>query len=190
MLSPHIRTARRPSVTHRWKRVARCALWALLSAASCARSPTGPDPSVPVSPVLVDFSQAWSHDGRLIVFRRPYASNYGPPGIYIVSSLGGTPRWLAPASLDWPRDLQFSPDDRQLVGTDSFQLVVFDVQTGARSTPLYTNSAVQYPSWSPDGHTIAYYRVSLAPFPPPDSSFLHTLDLTTSTRKLPRQVDT
>jgi len=129
----------------------------------------------------VDFSQAWSHDGRLIAFRRPYASNYGPPGIYVISALGGTPRWLAPASLNSPGDLQFSPDDRRLVGTDNLQLVIFDVQTGARSIPLYTNSGVYYPSWAPDGHTIAYYRVSFDPFAPADSSFIHTLDLTTST---------
>lgn len=171
---------RPPPIARAWPWAILWALWAMFSA-SCARNPTGPDLSVPISPLLVDFSQAWSHDGRLIAFRRPYASNYGPPGIYLISASGGTPRWLAPASLNSPGNLQFSPDDRQLVGTDNLELVILDVSTGARSTPLYTNSGVYYPSWAPDGHTIAYYRVSFDSFAPADSSFIHTLDLTTST---------
>jgi len=129
-----------------------------------------------------DFPEAWSHDGRLIAFRRAYASNYGPPGIYLISPEGGSPRWLYPANLFWPARLRFSPDDRTLLAIDAFVLRLIDVETGAAREPMYTNSAVVHAEWTADGRKILYYRVHYGlPDVPADSSWLHLLDLDAGT---------
>jgi Tol biopolymer transport system component len=88
---------------------------------------------------------------------------------------------LCDASFFWPARLRFSPDDRTLLAIDNLQLELIDVATGTISYPLYTNSAVTYADWSPDGKLIAYHRANYDPDAPLDSSYLHVLDLTTST---------
>lgn len=78
---------------------------------SCAKNPAAPDPNYPVALVQLDFPEAWSHDGKLIAFRRPYFTSYGASGIYLISPAGGAPRWLYGANWVWPERLRFSPDD-------------------------------------------------------------------------------
>jgi hypothetical protein len=75
--------------------------------------------------------------------------------------------------------MHFSPDGKQLVGVDESSLFIVEVATGMISRPLTTNSGVYDPDWSPDGRTIAYFRISFDYTAPPDSSGLHLLDLTT-----------
>lgn len=153
-----------------------------LSSASCARAPTGPDRNLVFIAAQADFPEAWSHDGRLIAFRRAYASNYGPPGIYLISPEGGSPRWLYPANLFWPARLRFSPDDRTLLAIDAFVLRLIDVETGVAREPMYTNSAVVHAEWTADGRKLLYYRVHYGlPDVPADSSWLHLLDLDAGT---------
>ena len=144
---------------------------------SCARSPAAPDPRQVFLPIQADFPEAWSHDGRLIAFRRVYASNYGPPGIYLISPAGGQPRWLCAATLFWPARLRFAPDDRTLLAINNLNLQLIDVQTGAVQQPMATNSAVTGGEWLRDGHQILYFRSSYDPEAPADSSWMHVLDL-------------
>ena len=65
---------------------------------------------MPIGQAKLDFSMAWSHNLKWVVNRRVVGSSDGPPGVYLVSPLGGTPRWLMPASFFWPANMRFSPD--------------------------------------------------------------------------------
>ena len=147
----------------------------------CARSPAAPDPNPVLVPLQADFPEAWSHDGTLIAFRRPYASNYGPAGIYLISPLGGRPRWLCSATLFWPVRLRFSPDDRTLLAIDNYELQLIDVTSGSTQKPFYTNSAVTGAEWIAHGSKLLYFRSSYDPDAPAESSWMHVLDLTTDT---------
>lgn len=150
----------------------------LVAASSCAKSPTRPIPP-PLLPAQMDIPQAWSHDGQWIAYRRVYASSDGAAGVYLIHPSGGKPRFVTAADLFYPALLQFSPDDKKLVGVAGPTLVVIDIATGTSSYPINTNSQILYPDWSPDGRTIAYHRVSFEPSDPPDSSGLHFLDVAT-----------
>jgi WD40 repeat protein len=78
-----------------------------------------------------------------------------------------------------PEELQFSPDDRRLVGTNNLTLFIADVSTGQVSYPISTSSGVYGPTWSPDGNKLVYFRASFDNTAPPESSGIHVLDLAT-----------
>ncbi len=158
-------------------------------AASCGRSPTSPKEGSPAPPdppkpgwlATIDFPQAWSHDGRLVAFRRVIESPIGPPGIYVMPARGGQPRFLTPADFFWPKGLRFSPDARQLVGIDRCQVVIIDVATGAKRYPIGSAYFITWVDWSPDGGRLIYCEVR-GPYveePSRDSVGIHVLDLTT-----------
>ena len=127
----------------------------------------------------VDEWPAWSPDGRWITFHRTLPSSYGPPGLYIVSRYGGTPRLLLSGNYLFPREVSFSPDGRRLVCNDGNQLTFVDLGTGAVTRPMFTDNGAAYPDWSPDGRSVAYGRIFLRGFPPepPDSAGLHVFDV-------------
>ena len=129
----------------------------------------------------VDFSPVWSHDGRFIAYRRAFPSTDGPPGVYIVPSSGGRPRFITRGSFFWPGSLRFSPDDRLLAAISDLQLAIIDVATGAMNIPVYTHNYSAYPDWSPDGRQIVYNRIFWRGVPPEphDSSGIHLYDLAT-----------
>ena len=145
----------------------------------CARPPAAPDPNLVFLRAQADFPEAWSHDGKLIAFRRVYPSSYGPPGIYLISPSGGQPRWLCAATLFWPARLRFAPDDRTLFAIDNLSMELINVETGNVWSPLNTNSAVTGGEWVADGKRILYFRSSFDPEAPPDSSWMHLLNLET-----------
>jgi dipeptidyl aminopeptidase/acylaminoacyl peptidase len=128
---------------------------------------------------MADDSPAWSPDGSSIAFHRAIASNYGPAGVYIISLGTLAVRLVTPGNFFSPRDLSFSPDGTRLVGVSATQLAIIDVTTGDTTRPLYTESGVWCPNWSPDGTKILYHRGPTQWDYPPDSSGIHILDLTT-----------
>jgi hypothetical protein len=151
--------------------------------AACTRLPTGPDPHLVIQPGLVDIAMDWSHDGRSVLFIRPYASNYGPPGVYLINVNGGQPRLITANAVNQLGFLHLSPDGSRIVGTRQFNLVIIDAATGSEYQPISFFGYVFWPVWCPDGRTVLYHRAAenLYYNPPPDSSALHALDLAAGT---------
>jgi hypothetical protein len=153
---------------------------------SCSAKPTQPRVQVVPEPrppstspyryLPADWPEAWSHDGRTIAFRRVVVSRDGPPGIYLISAEGGSPRFLTPASFFFPRHLAFSPDDRLLVGAYGRGLATIDVGSGLTSVVVYSDLGFGYPQWSHSGRYIAYSIVSRFYSQPPESSGIHIHD--------------
>ena len=105
-----------------------------------------------------DISPAYSPDGRLIAFR----SERDGGGIFILDLASGSVRRLS----NFCHDPAWSPDQRSIVcATEHIDvsttrlgispLWILDVETGAKRQ-LTTFDGVQ-PSWSPNGHRIAYW---------------------------------
>jgi dipeptidyl aminopeptidase/acylaminoacyl peptidase len=154
---------------------------------ACARHITRPASPGQIccldSPILyhgmADDSPAWSPDGSSIAFHRAIVSTYGPPGVYLLSLRTGAIRLVIPGNYFSPRDLSFSPDGTRLVVVANAQLAIIDVAGGTMTRPLYTESGVWCPNWSPDGTRILYHRRWVPWNYPPDSTGIHILDLTT-----------
>jgi len=148
--------------------------------ASCAPAPTSP-PRTATLGTYVDDGPAWSRDGQRIAFHRRYESSYGPPGVYIISRWGGTPRLLFEGDFIWPTSMQFSPVGRQIACEWGRIVSLIDVESGALNYPVGTVHASLDPDWSPDGNRLGCVRPgysSVAPLPP-DSVGIHILDVRT-----------
>ena len=128
---------------------------------------------------MVDDSPAWAPDGASIAFHRAYPSTYGPPGVYVLSLRSHAVRLLVAGDWTGPRSLCYSPDGRRLVGFWRSQLAIIDAGSGAITWPLFTESGVLFPDWSPDGTRILYHRGPTQWDYPPDSSGIHIFDLRT-----------
>ncbi|MET0646502.1 MAG: protein kinase [Pyrinomonadaceae bacterium] len=108
-----------------------------------------------------DTRPAYSPDGNLIAFR----SERAPRGIYVMEATSENVRRLS----DFGYDPSWSPDGKELVissapfsepttrSLNPGALWVIDVATGALRR-LTEGDAVQ-PSWSPNGHRVAYWGV-------------------------------
>ena len=119
----------------------------------------------------------WSHDGTAIAYFRFVPSSDGPPGIYVISKWGGTPRLVTSGHYS---DFRFSPNDRHLVAVSpDQQMVVIDVLSGQIGQKFYTDKLVGWPDWSPGGEEIVYLRGSPNAGEPPDSGGIHIFNLKT-----------
>lgn len=115
----------------------------------------------------IDYSPAWSPDGRLIAFCRGSATKGS--SIWITSPLGGAERKVveirAPAIAGY-RALTWTPDARALIYADyapdegTGALFVADVAGGKKRQLTFPpkNVVDMNPAYAPDGHAIAFAR--------------------------------
>ncbi|HEY2954759.1 MAG TPA: hypothetical protein VGK89_05880 [Candidatus Eisenbacteria bacterium] len=152
---------------------------------ACAKDPVRPA-VVPVRGATgrIDVALRWSRDGQWVAFRRYLPSSYGPPGMYVVHRTGTLVRYVyGPADLFFPREATFSPDGRYIAAVDlGRQLIIVDLATLEVRHPLYTQTEVRSPDWSPDGRSILYSRFYAGnPATTLDSLGLFLLDVVTGT---------
>jgi Tol biopolymer transport system component/predicted Ser/Thr protein kinase len=115
----------------------------------------------------VDFSSAWSPDGRWIAFLRGQFP--GRSELRLVAPLGGPERRLGELhirnSYIDPPFLSWMPDGRSLVVVDSpgageaEALFIMSIETGEKrrlSSPQYLGGGQTYPAVAPDGRSIAF----------------------------------
>jgi WD40 repeat protein len=176
-------TAPRAAPTH----LSIAALVVAFALSGCAKNPVRPV-TVPVrwGTGTIDFALAWSRDGQWIAFRRQAPSSYGPPGMYVVNRTGTIVRYVyGPADLFFPREASFSPDGRFIAAVDfGRQLIIVDIATLEVRHPLYTQSAVWHPDWSPDGRSILYSQFYAGnPATTLDSLGLFLFDVATGTTR-------
>ena len=128
---------------------------------------------------------------QTIAFRRVLPSSYGPSGVYVISRLGGQPRFVyGPANIFAPAEGSFSPDGGRLATIDgSRQLVVADLSSGQVNRPCFTSAAVHSADWSPDGAHILLSRFSSGQTPV-DSVGLFLLDVSTGDLRAFKSGDT
>ena len=120
----------------------------------------------------MDYSPAWSPDGRFIAFLREVAT--GKTAIMLTPQRGGSERILAEIDgtvrgLGYGPFLSWTPDSKWLVGSTSTVgqhgggLHLFSTETGEQRT--LTNPPIEElgdtaPAVSPDGRTLVFSRVS------------------------------
>lgn len=167
-------------------RIALVSLALLSLAFGCARTPTKPEPLATTA--AIDYQPVWSLDGSTIAFVRRAFSSAGPPGVYVVPSQGGEPRYVAPADIFWPRSLSISPDGKQIACTYFLQVYLLDVASATYGLLLYATNGADHPEWSPDGRYIIYYRL-FDQFVPIDSCGFHYIDLLTGQEHPVRPVE-
>lgn len=137
-------------------------LGAVLGLVACAKPPTRPEVLALPRYLPVDYSPAWSRDGRWVAFQRTYWSSYGPPGGYLIPSSGGAPTYLIRGGLFVPRWLSFSPDGRWIAMQHMGNLVVIDPATQTPTVLTPAGYDDDYPDWSPTDDRIVLRRASLA----------------------------
>jgi Tol biopolymer transport system component len=108
-----------------------------------------------------DHEPNFSSDGSKIAFR----SEREPPGVYLVSTLGGDERLIAPGG----RHPRFSPDGKWIAYAGAHEqapkiYIVAAIGGAARELQTGTPDAT-FPIWSPDGrHLLFIGRSELSPF--------------------------
>lgn len=140
--------------------VALRALLLLLVAALGCRSKDILSPVAQVPPPIdIDDGMAWSPDGKTIVFHRRFASQLGPPGLYIIDRTVNWTGLIYPSDALWPRDPRFSPDGKYLAFVDRGQLKYMEVSTGINGLVGAGSSPVFEPDWGDSGRAIYYKRL-------------------------------
>jgi Tol biopolymer transport system component len=115
----------------------------------------------------VDYSPAWSPDGRWIAFCRGTGAAGG--GIWLIHPLGGPERKLVglnstavPSSRDlaWSQDSKFLIVTSRLSTSSQYGISTINVESGEAKSLLAASAGEEYmfPAVSPDGRTVAFTR--------------------------------
>jgi len=90
-----------------------------------------------------------------------------------------------PADFFFPREASFSPDGRFIAAVDfGRQLIIVNLATLEVRRPLYTQTEVWHPDWSPDGRSILYSQFYAGnPATTADSLGLFLFDVATGTSR-------
>src|SRR5688572_21984075 len=105
---------------------------------------------------------AWSPDGKSIAFQ---SNRDGPYHIYVMNSDGSNLRQLTSGSDHDDRHPNWSPDGKTIaVDTGSEirrEIALIDVASKSRTIITKLGMTAQFPSFSPDGQTIAFFLYNL-----------------------------
>src|SRR5206468_5617039 len=112
----------------------------LFTAATAAAGCSNCLQSTWVDYAFVDSSPAWSPDGATVAYYRAYASQDGPPGIYVIPAVGGTARFVTGSPFGYV-ELRFSPDSRRLAAVSRGEVFLIDVATGRADQVTFTDNA-------------------------------------------------
>ena len=139
----------------------------------------GGDPLQLTEGPAIDYSPVWSPDGRQIAFLRLVEYQLlgqGKSDVLVIPALGGPERRLGSLSTSeeqnggWNPGLAWSPDGRFLAVVDkassgkAHSISLLSVETGEKlklsSPPPGTRYGDKQPAFSPDGHTLAFIRMT------------------------------
>jgi Tol biopolymer transport system component len=114
----------------------------------------GCSPSSRVTPPITnqpsDTVPAWSPDRHWIAYSHFGLDVSDTSGLYVADTTGAQRRLLA---LGHPRSIDWSPDSRNLIYDDEAGIHVISLD-GTSTRTIYAGGS--FPSWSPDGSTIAF----------------------------------
>lgn len=100
-----------------------------------------------------DGAPAWSPDGRRIAFTSD-RGNRASADVWIMDADGTNLQQLTNNLANWAP--QFSPDGRSLAVQVNRDIVIFDLESGARRQLTYSPEDGMNPTWSPDGSRLAF----------------------------------
>jgi Tol biopolymer transport system component len=114
----------------------------------------------------VDCCSTWSPDGRSVAFIRRGA---GEGTVFVVPAVGGPERRVATLRTWYGSSLSWSPDGRALAVSDAdaregpFAIVLLSLDTLEKrriTNPVAPTIGDAFPTFSPDGRTLAFARIS------------------------------
>ena len=104
----------------------------------------------PVTTQPADTAPAWSPDGNWIAYAHFAPDHSDTSGLYVADTAGSQLRLIASGH---PRSVDWSPDSRSIVYDDETGIHVVR-RDGDSTRTIYAGGS--FPSWSPDGSTIAF----------------------------------
>jgi len=143
-------------------RVLYLAMGILLLTAHASAIAAGPPIRQLTSSTATSVRPAWSPDGKSIAFQ---SNRDGPYHIYVMNSDGSNLRQITSGNDNDDRHPNWSPDGKTIAvdtGTEiRREIALIDVATKNRTPLTKLGMTAQFPSFSPDGQTIAFFVYNL-----------------------------
>jgi Tol biopolymer transport system component len=143
-------------------RVLYLAMAILLLTAHASAIAAGPPIRQLTSSTATSVRPAWSQDGKSIAFQ---SNRDGPYHIYVMNADGTNLRQITSGNDNDDRHPNWSPDGKTIaVDTGSEirrEIALIDVATKNRTLITKLGMTAQFPSFSPDGQTIAFFLYNL-----------------------------